>query len=593
MLAAGLPAYPAVPSQQQQRQQQLPHAMHSDRLQQPILPPSAYSVSAPSSWLPQQQQPPAAYKKRRTLASAPSASPQWVSSAGTASPCPFPPCDIQTTTTTTTPSAAAPATTAPLLAHVSGVTSVLVPAVSAPPSQVFVPLHSSHKLLPSLHTASLLEQQTLRMPCLSFLSIQKASAERFRKDAVEWLINVNAQYKHFRYHTETLFLAVNYMDRFLSVEKLDRSPRYFLLAMTALALACKIAEEFNDPLMEDMLMHLQPWHFTSKQIRKFERRLLQALNYELRVVTPVEVLYGFLSTTTMKSLLPLVASSSVHTQALQRRHSLPDLARFGNSPSSTPSEGSLPATQCVNPLCTCSSCAAASLSSSLSNEHWTQCCGQAPTVVTPVVRIAENYLIRSLPHYEFSAYPPSVLAMAAFNVALECVTTAISLQAQSQQQQQHLHMRSQQLSSLQACAYDTRYQRTMESDTLLSTLGAETLLKQAAAPSTSNPQLPSPLPSPIYNTFPTLPPPLPSSVSMSATASAYCTSFSSLPSPLGLAPAAPQPMPHFPKSLSLGFAPSAHAVPMESRQLSMCMSRFMHLLTLDQALMILRQSQSA
>ena len=66
-------------------------------------------------------------------------------------------------------------------------------------------------------------------------SVQDDINEKMRKILLDWLIDVHAK---FNLLTETLFLTINIIDRFLSKKSINR--KYFqLLGVTALVIACK------------------------------------------------------------------------------------------------------------------------------------------------------------------------------------------------------------------------------------------------------------------------------------------------------------------------------------------------------------------
>lgn len=80
--------------------------------------------------------------------------------------------------------------------------------------------------------------------------------------------------------------------------------------MVSLSVAAKIVEEFNDPLMEDMLKFLGQWNYTISDIKRMERKLLASLEWSLYAITPAQLLYELLrQSTVQKQIQELFAPS--------------------------------------------------------------------------------------------------------------------------------------------------------------------------------------------------------------------------------------------------------------------------------------------
>ncbi|KAL6907993.1 hypothetical protein ACP4OV_002163 [Aristida adscensionis] len=126
----------------------------------------------------------------------------------------------------------------------------------------------------------------------------------------------------------TAFNAVNYLDRFLSINCHLRWEAWMveLVSVACLSIACKL-DEVNIPSlhhlqMEEVLSH----QFRPSTIREMELTLLKALQWRLACVTP----YSFL-----QLLLPhcctTAAAASRCTRLLIRSLSEPSLLRFDSS----------------------------------------------------------------------------------------------------------------------------------------------------------------------------------------------------------------------------------------------------------------------
>ena len=105
-----------------------------------------------------------------------------------------------------------------------------------------------------------------------------------RSILVDWLIEV-----HTRFHLlpETLFLAVNIIDRFLST-KIVQLEKLQLVGITAMFIAAKY-EEVLSPHVQNF-RHVADDAFTDAEILSAERYVLQALNYDLSYPNPMNFL---------------------------------------------------------------------------------------------------------------------------------------------------------------------------------------------------------------------------------------------------------------------------------------------------------------
>ena len=89
--------------------------------------------------------------------------------------------------------------------------------------------------------------QRKRRPCLNYMeAVQQDVNAHMRGILVDWLVEVAQEYKLV---SETLFLAVNYIDRFLSCEVAPRR-KLQLVGITCMLVAAKY-EEIYAPQIED------------------------------------------------------------------------------------------------------------------------------------------------------------------------------------------------------------------------------------------------------------------------------------------------------------------------------------------------------
>ncbi|KAF2869813.1 G2/mitotic-specific cyclin CYB1 [Massariosphaeria phaeospora] len=107
---------------------------------------------------------------------------------------------------------------------------------------------------------------------------------KMRGILVDWLLEVHTR---FRLLPETLFLAVNIIDRFLS-SKVVQLDRLQLVGVTAMFIASKY-EEVLSPHVQNF-RHVADDGFTEEEILSAERFVLAALNYNLSYPNPMNFL---------------------------------------------------------------------------------------------------------------------------------------------------------------------------------------------------------------------------------------------------------------------------------------------------------------
>jgi G2/mitotic-specific cyclin 1/2 len=121
-------------------------------------------------------------------------------------------------------------------------------------------------------------------PNADYMDHQEDLEWKMRGILVDWLIEV-----HTRFHLlpETLFLAVNIIDRFLST-KVVQLDRLQLVGVTAMFIASKY-EEVLSPHVANF-RHVADDGFTEAEILSAERYVLTALNYDLSYPNPMNFL---------------------------------------------------------------------------------------------------------------------------------------------------------------------------------------------------------------------------------------------------------------------------------------------------------------
>ncbi|KAI1903417.1 hypothetical protein AGOR_G00026960 [Albula goreensis] len=107
---------------------------------------------------------------------------------------------------------------------------------------------------------------------------------------VDWLVEVAEEYK---LCTETIYLAVNYMDRFLSCMSVLRG-KLQLVGTAAILLAAKYEEIY--PPEVDEFVYITDDTYTKKQLLRMEHLLLKVLSFDMTVPTIHQFLRQFIAT---------------------------------------------------------------------------------------------------------------------------------------------------------------------------------------------------------------------------------------------------------------------------------------------------------
>jgi hypothetical protein len=113
---------------------------------------------------------------------------------------------------------------------------------------------------------------------------QKDLAWKMRGILNDWLIEVHTQ---FRLLPETLFLAINIIDRFLSVRVVSLA-KLQLVGITCLFMSCKF-EEIMSPSVKSFLKSADS-SYTESEILQAERYVLKSLDWNMSYPNPVHFL---------------------------------------------------------------------------------------------------------------------------------------------------------------------------------------------------------------------------------------------------------------------------------------------------------------
>ncbi|KAG0045733.1 G2/mitotic-specific cyclin [Gryganskiella cystojenkinii] len=128
------------------------------------------------------------------------------------------------------------------------------------------------------------ELECKTMPDSNYMDAQKELAWKMRYVLVDWIAEVHHK---FRLLPETLFLAVNLMDRFLSSRSVATA-KFQLVGVTALFIASKY-EEVMAPSIHNFV-YMADDSFKDFEILSAERFMLQALEFQISYPSPLNFL---------------------------------------------------------------------------------------------------------------------------------------------------------------------------------------------------------------------------------------------------------------------------------------------------------------
>lgn len=132
------------------------------------------------------------------------------------------------------------------------------------------------------------QAEQLHRPKLNYMRKQQDITCGMRSILIDWLVEVADEYK---LHTETLHLAVNYIDRFLSQMAVLRG-KLQLVGAAAMFLAAKFEEIYPPDVGE--FVYITDDTYTKKQVLRMEHLILKVLNFDVAVPTSIQFLKRFL-----------------------------------------------------------------------------------------------------------------------------------------------------------------------------------------------------------------------------------------------------------------------------------------------------------
>ncbi len=150
--------------------------------------------------------------------------------------------------------------------------------------------HPSSVISPCKELVSLLERESdCLLPSHENLSGMDKK-QVLRRDLLAMITRVASKMK---YSAETVFVAMNFLDRYHSSVRVTLRKQHYLAALTCIFLAGKLLEELAEPTIKEMIEYC-PELFTSAEIKvscfinvkRMEKKVIAALNWKLTPVTP-------------------------------------------------------------------------------------------------------------------------------------------------------------------------------------------------------------------------------------------------------------------------------------------------------------------
>uniref|UniRef100_A0A3P9IJ71 Cyclin-A2 n=1 Tax=Oryzias latipes TaxID=8090 RepID=A0A3P9IJ71_ORYLA len=123
------------------------------------------------------------------------------------------------------------------------------------------------------------EMEVKTRPKAGYMKKQPDITNSMRAILVDWLVEVGEEYK---LHNETLYLAVNYIDRFLSSMSVLRG-KLQLVGTAAMLLAAKFEEIYPPEVAE--FVYITDDTYTKKQVLRMEHLVLKVLSFDLAAPT--------------------------------------------------------------------------------------------------------------------------------------------------------------------------------------------------------------------------------------------------------------------------------------------------------------------
>lgn len=129
--------------------------------------------------------------------------------------------------------------------------------------------------------------ETLHRPKAGYMKKQPDITYSMRSILVDWLVEVAEEY---RLQSETLYLAVSYIDRFLSYMSVVRA-KLQLVGTAAMFIAAKYEEIYPPDVGE--FVYITDDTYSKKQVLRMEHLILRVLSFDLTIPTPLSFLMEY------------------------------------------------------------------------------------------------------------------------------------------------------------------------------------------------------------------------------------------------------------------------------------------------------------
>ncbi|CAK9168457.1 unnamed protein product [Ilex paraguariensis] len=140
-----------------------------------------------------------------------------------------------------------------------------------------------------------------RRPSANYMEmLQRDISQSMRGILIDWLVEVSEEYKLV---PDTLYLAVNLIDRFLSENYIEKQ-KLQLLGVTCMLISSKY-EEICAPGVEEFCF-ITDNTYTKEEVLKMESRVLNLLGFQLSVPTTKKFLRRFIHAAQVSSKVPCV-----------------------------------------------------------------------------------------------------------------------------------------------------------------------------------------------------------------------------------------------------------------------------------------------
>merc|ERR1711881_307826 len=125
----------------------------------------------------------------------------------------------------------------------------------------------------------MIEREENYLPKWNYMTKQPDITFTMRSILIDWLIEVGEEYK---LHTETIFLAVNYIDRFLSFMSVQRA-KLQLVGTACMFIASKYEEIYPPDVGE--FVYITDDTYNKRQVLRMEHLVLKVLGFDLSAPT--------------------------------------------------------------------------------------------------------------------------------------------------------------------------------------------------------------------------------------------------------------------------------------------------------------------